>query len=128
MKGLICIICPIGCTLSIGENAENLSITGSKCQRGVVYAQEEIRAPKRTVTATCPIDGETNSAVRRVPVKTSSPCPREKISALLHDIYNTKIIIPVKMGDVVIANWMGEGFDIVATRSFEKPNLSVQNT
>jgi CxxC motif-containing protein len=80
---------------------------------------EEIRAPKRTVTATCAINGEKGgtASVRRAPVKTSSPCPREKISALLDDIYKVKITLPVKMGDIVIENWNGSKIDIVAARS-----------
>ena len=117
MKELTCIVCPIGCSLNIEENDAELSVTGNKCQRGVVYAQEEIRAPKRTVTATCTIDGETGGFVRRVPVKTSLPCPKEKISALLNDIYKAKVTLPVKVGDVVIANWKNEGIDIVSTRA-----------
>jgi len=129
MKELTCIVCPIGCQLSVEESGENLSVTGNGCQRGVVYAREEIRAPKRIVTATCQIEGEAGYVrqdvrqhvrhdVRRVPVKTSSPCLREKIPALLHDIYKTKVSLPVKAGDVVIADWMGEGINVIATRTF----------
>jgi CxxC motif-containing protein len=80
-----------------------------------VYAQEEVRAPKRTVTATCGIRG--GSTVRRVPVKTSSPCPKEKIPALLADVYQTVISLPVKAGDTILANWQNCGINIVATRS-----------
>ena len=126
MRNLTCIVCPIGCSLNVEEDAsaqENLSVTGNRCSRGAVYAREEIRAPKRIVTATCSIEGEAdfaNSAVsvRRVPVKTSSPCPREKITALLQDIYKTTVSLPVKSGDVVLADWNGEKIDIVATRTF----------
>jgi CxxC motif-containing protein len=120
MKELTCIVCPIGCSLNVKDESGELSITGNKCRRGGVYAQEEIRAPKRTVTATCKIDGETGTA-RRVPVKTSSPCPREMIPALLDDIYKARVTLPVKVGDVVIPNWKNEGIDIICTRT-----LSVQ--
>ena len=113
MRNLTCIVCPIGCTLDVDDN---LSVTGNRCQRGVVYAQEEICSPKRTVTATCSI---ASSQVRRLPVKTSSPCPREKIPALLADIYKIKFSLPVKTGDKIITNWNGEGIDIIATRTFD---------
>jgi CxxC motif-containing protein len=53
----------------------------------------------------------------RVPVKTSAPCPREKIPALLADIYNAKIKLPVKTGDLVIPDWNRSGIDVVVTRS-----------
>jgi len=115
MRNLTCIICPIGCSLDIEEASDNLSVTGNRCPRGVVYAQEEIRSPKRVVTATCQVGGE--AVVCRIPVKTSTACPREKITALLHDVYKTTVSIPVKAGDVVIADWKGEGIDVVATRT-----------
>ena len=120
MKNMTCIICPTGCFLEIDDAVspnDNLSVTGNKCQRGADYALEEIRSPKRTVTATALINAELKS-VRRIPVKTSSPCPREKISALLNDIYELKVSLPVKTGDVLIADWKGEGIDVIAARSF----------
>jgi len=124
MRNLTCIVCPIGCSLNVEEDAnspENLSVTGNRCPRGAVYAREEIRAPKRVVTATCRIKGEAGikdaGSVRRVPVKTSSPCLREKIPALLDDIYKTTVSLPVKAGDVVIAGWKGGEIDVVATRT-----------
>jgi CxxC motif-containing protein len=118
---LICVVCPVGCALKLEENAAGFSVTGNRCPRGETYAIEEIRAPKRTVTATCKIDSQYLDGeymrIRRVPVKTSSPCPREKIPALLDDIYKIRISLPVKAGDVVIADWNGEGIDVVAARS-----------
>jgi CxxC motif-containing protein len=124
MRNLTCIVCPIGCSLEVEENAsasdeniDNLYVTGNRCPRGAVYALEEIRAPKRIVTATCKIEGEAGHSVRRVPVKTVSPCPREKIPALLDDIYKLKIALPIKTGDILIENWNGEGIDVAATRT-----------
>jgi len=119
MRNLTCIVCPIGCSLDVEEDAnskDSLSVTGNRCPRGEVYALEEIRAPKRIVTATCRIEGDTRS-VRRAPVKTASPCPREKIPALLDDIYKIAVSLPVKAGDVVLAGWRGEEIDVVATRT-----------
>jgi len=122
---LTCIVCPVGCPMVVeprsGDSAPDVS--GNLCPRGAVYANEETRAPKRAVTATCAIAATPENgkrgpyAPRRVPVKTSTPCPREKIPALLADIYGTKISLPVKPGDVVIANWNDTGIDVVATRT-----------
>ncbi|MCL2801165.1 MAG: DUF1667 domain-containing protein [Treponema sp.] len=107
MVNLTCIVCPIGCALAV----ESMSVTGNKCARGKDYALEEITAPKRTVTATA------SCSKGRVPVKTSSPCPKEKISALLKDIYKTQVELPVKTGDVIISNWNEANIDIVAART-----------
>ncbi|MDR0320890.1 MAG: DUF1667 domain-containing protein [Treponema sp.] len=118
MRSLTCIVCPIGCSLEVDDSSpDNLSVTGNKCPRGAAYAVEEIRSPKRTVTAVCRAEGASGIDLR-VPVKTAVPCPKEKITALLHDIYKTKIRLPIKTGDKVIANWSGQGLDVVATRTF----------
>ena len=116
MKELICIVCPIGCSLIVDEGADLLAVSGNRCPRGEVYAQEEITAPKRVVTATC--SAAADGALRRIPVKTSVPCPKEKIKRLLADIYRVRIALPVRAGDIVIADWDGCGIDVVATRSF----------
>jgi len=97
-----------------------LFVKGNKCPRGVDYAIEEIRAPKRIVTATAfIITGEKTGSIRRIPVKTSVPCPREKISALLRDIYELKVALPVKTGAILISDWDGKGIDVVATRRID---------
>ena len=122
MRKLTCIVCPLGCSLEVqevsGQSEEdtNLNITGNRCHRGLTYAQEEIRSPKRIVTASCRINSD-NAAIKRLPVKTSVPCPKEKIPALLQDIYQTKINLPVRCGTAVISDWMGLGIDVIATRT-----------
>ena len=133
MRELTCIVCPIGCSLMVeeipaaGEGAPVLSVTGNRCPRGITYAQEEIRAPKRVVTATCGISfppGETGArrsltAPRRLPVKSSAPCPKEKINELLEDIYRLRVNLPVKAGEKLITDWKNSGIDVVAVRSLE---------
>ena len=123
MQNLTCIICPIGCFLTIEEKSDlDLNITGNKCQRGAVYAKEEIRDPKRVVTASCEIleisETETNIP-RRIPVKTILPCPKNRINDLLADLYRLKIKLPIKAGDSVLTNWQGTGINIVATRTIK---------
>ena len=117
---LTCLICPIGCTLEVKNSGaeEDFSVTGNGCVRGVNYALEEIRSPKRIVTATAAIQGEALS-VRRLPVKTSAPCPREKIPSLLRDIYEIKVSLPVRIGDILIADWNSEGINVIATRRID---------
>jgi CxxC motif-containing protein len=125
MRSLTCIVCPIGCSLSVEENANSeIIVTGNKCPRGNVYAQEEIKYPKRIVTASCKValskEDEMKLGVhRRIPVKTNSPCPKNMIDDLLKDIYNTNVKIPVTSGDVIISNWKETGIDVSVTRSME---------
>ncbi|MDR2535652.1 MAG: DUF1667 domain-containing protein [Treponema sp.] len=129
MNTLTCIVCPIGCSLNVEEGPQGadgfpaLTITGNNCHRGLGYAQEEIRAPKRVVTATCAIEpppastGHSLGFPRRVPVKTLSPCPKALINEVLADIYRLRLKPPVKAGEPVITDWQGTGITIVAVRS-----------
>ena len=128
MRNLTCIVCPMGCSLAVEEGEPGadgfpvLTITGNRCPRGAVYAQEEIRSPKRVLTATCAVAEDPAlpagfTGPRRVPVKTSGPCPREKIDALLKEIYQTRVQVPVRAGDKILPNWDGLGIDVVAVRS-----------
>jgi CxxC motif-containing protein len=127
MRSLTCIVCPIGCSLSVDEEAMGeLVVSGNKCPRGSVYAQEEIRSPKRVVTASCKVDVMNEEARlnlgahRRIPVKSNSPCPKNMIDDLLKDIYNTTIKLPVNAGDIIISNWKETGIDVSVTRSMGK--------
>lgn len=139
MRALTCIVCPIGCSLSVSETEKGeLEVTGNRCPRGAAYAVEEITAPKRVVTATCrlgPAGSCTESASsdpiyqrmrrhglcdpRRLPVKTSVPCPKEYINELLKDIYKIQVQPPVKRGDVIIKNWKNLGLDVIAVRALD---------
>ncbi|MDR1950554.1 MAG: DUF1667 domain-containing protein [Spirochaetaceae bacterium] len=126
MPSLICIVCPIGCHLvaeesprGAGEAPPSLTVTGNRCPRGAAYAQEEIRAPKRVVTATCSLGTELprRLSLRRIPVKSLSPCPKERIPALLSDIYRLRLTLPVKSGDVILPDWQGTGIDVAVVRT-----------
>ncbi len=148
MRELTCIVCPIGCRLSVEDAADGeLQVTGNRCPRGAAYAVEEIRSPKRVVTATCRLgaaascgDGSADEGAaeaagaaalsarlhrhglcepRRLPVKSSAPCPKDRIGELLADIYAAEVAPPVKSGDVVIPNWKGTGIDVVAVRALD---------
>jgi CxxC motif-containing protein len=142
MKTLTCIVCPMGCSLAVEEGPPEadgfpaLTVTGNRCPRGAVYAREEVRAPRRIVTATCGIGGDGlpgrdgagsgedaaewvlgPETPRRLPVKTAIPCPKEKIPALLADIYRIRVKPPVKAGDLILPDWQGSGIDVIAARS-----------
>lgn len=135
MRSLTCIVCPVGCALQAEvDPSGDVSVAGNRCPRGAAYAAEEIRAPKRTVTATCRLGpaaacSESASAgrlrrrglcdPRRLPVRTSAPCPRELVDDLLADIYAATAVPPVRRGDVVIGDWRGTGIDVVAARALD---------
>ena len=111
-KEYTCIVCPMGCLLTLTEQEGQVNISGNKCNRGEVYAKEEFISPKRVVTATCKSDKN-----MRIPVKSDKPVPKEYIFDLLDEIYNLNIKLPVKLGDIIINNYKELGINIISTRS-----------
>lgn len=111
-RKLTCIVCPKGCDLTVtfGDDGTIENISGFTCPRGKDYAYAECTAPVRTVTSTVRCaDGEV------VSVKTSRPVPKEKIFAVMDEINAVVADNSLKIGDVVIADVLGTGADVVAT-------------
>ena len=50
-REMICIMCPMGCNLTVTKNGDDITVTGNNCQRGVIFAKEELTCPKRIVTS-----------------------------------------------------------------------------
>ncbi len=110
-KNLTCIVCPMGCPLEVTiEDNKVISVSGNTCKRGEDYAASECTNPVRTVTTTI----KTTDGVC-VPVKTSKPIPKCEMMNLVNLIANTKISLPINIGDVIISNVYGA--DVVATKT-----------
>ena len=57
-KELICVVCPMSCKIEVTyENGKVTTITGYQCSRGKEYSQDEVVAPKRTLTTTVLLEG-----------------------------------------------------------------------
>lgn len=111
MKNLTCIMCPIGCQISVETAADgSLIVSGNTCKRGEVYAKQEVVSPQRVVTALFPLTG---GGV--VPCKTKGTVPKEKIFDVLKEIQAHNVSLPVSIGQVLIGDILGLGVDVVAT-------------
>ena len=111
-KELTCIVCPMGCSLTVELEGENIkSISGNTCPRGAVYAKNECLNPLRTVTSTVKCtDGSL------LPVKTSCPIAKDKIFECMKIINNKIISLPVSIGDVIIEDVFGSNIVAAADR------------
>lgn len=114
---LVCINCPKGCHLVVEKVNGEIKVTGNSCPRGEQYAINEMTNPLRTVTTTVSIISEIYD---RLPVITSSPVPKAKIMDVSRALKGVEVKAPIKMGDVVVADILGLGVDIVASKSIEK--------
>lgn len=115
---MICITCPMGCTLEVTHEGENLiNVDGNTCARGEAFVKEELTDPRRMVATTVKVKGGLHPLV---PVYTEAPFPKPKIFDLLKEIRKVEIDAPVEMEQVVLENPLGEGIDIVASRDMPK--------
>lgn len=112
MKELICIVCPRGCHLRV-DDEQDYAVTGNTCERGAVYARQELTHPTRVVTSTVRCTG---GAYPRCPVKTSAPLPKAYIVSALQTLNGVTVTAPVHVGDVVVPDLCGTGIAFVATR------------
>lgn len=113
-RRLSCIVCPMSCTIDVQMlDGAVTSVTGFTCPRGEKYAREEVTAPKRMLTTTVKVkDGE----LPLLPVISKAALPKERIMECARLLSNVEVKAPVHEGDVVLANILGLGVDIVAVR------------
>ena len=111
---LICITCPMGCTLDVTHEGDTIvNIEGNTCKRGEDYAKEELTNPQRMVTTTVRVAGGLHPLM---PVYTSAPIPKARIFDLLADIRKVEIQAPIRVGDVVLEDVVDTDVDVLASR------------
>ena len=111
----LCIGCPLGCRLEVDEDEEGqiVEVRGFSCKIGKIYAEQEHVAPQRMVTTTVDISG---ALYARLPVKTSAPVPKGAVIDVCRALRAQTVRAPVRMGDVIVANVLNTGADVIATR------------
>ena len=118
IKKLTCINCPVGCSLKVEMDGENvICVSGNTCRRREIYARKEVTNPTRIVTSTVKVVNGTSGTVS---VKTKEDIPKEKIFVCVQALRGIEVQAPVHIGDVILENVAGTGVDIVATRNVEK--------
>lgn len=122
-KNLTCINCPIGCSLTIRMEGEQvIKVSGNTCKRGEIYARKEVTNPTRIVTSTVKV---VNGKSDMVSVKTKEDISKGKIFDCIRALKNVQVEAPVRIGDVIVKNIADTGVDVVATKNVE---LSRKNT
>lgn len=118
-KYLTCIGCPMGCQLTVTfepGNRDSVKVTGNTCQKGVLYAIDEVTNPTRTVTGTIALS---NRAGIVVPVKTKGNVPKDKIFEVAEQLKKLSAEAPVRIGEIACANICGTGTDLVFTKNID---------
>ena len=111
-----CVICPNGCEIEVetSEQGEIVNITGAGCKRGVAYARQETVCPRRTLSSSIRV---INGEEPLVSVRLTSSVPRDELMRVMEAIRGAKTEAPVQTGSCLIANVLGLGSDVIATKS-----------
>ena len=108
--------------------ADAIEVSGHQCDKGVGFAEEEILRPKRNLATSIPARAEAGAAGTLpargtasllISVRLSARVPRETIFPILAEIAKLRPALPVRRGQVLIANVLGTGVDVIATRTVE---------
>ncbi len=114
----LCIGCPLGCRLEVdAEDGQVVEVRGYGCKRGQAFAVQEHTDPQRSVTTTVSVAG---GLWPRLPVKTADTVPKDSVIDVCRALHDLRIEAPVALGDVVLADVLGTGVDVVATRDMPR--------
>ena len=116
LRRMTCIVCPIGCSLEVGESDGKIRVRGCRCAKGRQYGIDETVNPVRTITSTVLC---LNAPRPLVPVRTSAPIPKARIMECMAEIRKARVTAPVRAGDVIIRGVLGLDVNIVATDDME---------
>ena len=105
---LTCIMCPMGCELTVTKKGGDILVSGNNCIRGDKYGKEEVTAPKRVLTALV----KTKDGV--LPVKTTAPIPKDMLFKVNAEIGKLNLT-SAKFGQVIIKNVLNLGVDVIVT-------------
>ncbi|MCL2487472.1 MAG: DUF1667 domain-containing protein [Oscillospiraceae bacterium] len=121
---ITCIVCPVGCRIQATENGGDITVTGHQCKRGEDYARREFTAPARDFATTVALTDA--GSLRRLPVRASSPVPKEKVIDCVRALRGVTVAAPVQIGQVIAENIAGTGVNVIATRSIHNSQCIIQ--
>ena len=114
----LCIGCPLGCRLEVEElGGGNVEVRGQSCKKGEVFGKQEHLDPRRVVTTTVAVEG---GVWPRLPVKTGGEVPKGAVIAVCRLLHGLNLEAPVAIGQVIAADVLGTGVDVVASRDLPR--------
>lgn len=117
MREMVCIVCPVGCALTVEQNGEKISVRGNACPKGAAFAREEVLDPKRTLTTTVRVAGGKTPLTS---VRSTSPVKKGEMRELVRQLNGITLTAPVAIGQVILAGAGENRAAIVATRRVDK--------
>lgn len=117
-KEFYCTVCPSEChlTVALDDNGGVASVSGNSCPRGARFGRQEAICPMRVLTSTVCLEGA-QTGEPLIPVRTREAIPLSLQTQAMGAIRERRVMAPLKMGDVVLANVCDTGVDIIASCS-----------
>ncbi|MBQ7488466.1 MAG: DUF1667 domain-containing protein [Clostridia bacterium] len=113
-----CIVCPNGCEIETEyEGTQVLSVTGNLCPKGKTYVTQELVDPRRTIATSVRV---LNGTMPLTSVRLTNAVPKDRIFDVMDEINRQTLTAPVRIGDVVIADVLGLGSDVIVTKNIDK--------
>jgi CxxC motif-containing protein len=112
VKSLVCIQCPLGCSLEASRHDGEITVTGNKCSKGDDYAREELTNPVRTLTTTVKTGFPD---FPRLPVRTNREVPLKSIFLIMEAVNAVLVEKRLQPGDLVLNNLPGTDAALIAT-------------
>lgn len=117
-KEMECIVCPNGCLLEVELSGDSEitvdEIAGHHCDKGPMWAEQEIVRPVRNISSSIPVSG---GDFPLVSVRTDAPIPVKSIMDVMKIVKTAKAVAPVSIGDIMIARPAGTDCNLIATRN-----------
>lgn len=108
----VCIMCPIGCSLTITSKDTEVTVEGHQCKRGEVYGTQEVTNPMRTVTTSVSIRG---GEMPRISLRTAAEVPKSLMFEVVKAMKSIHLKAPIHVGEVVLENVAKTSVMVVAT-------------
>jgi len=112
VKNLICIQCPLGCSLKAVWQSGEISVAGHKCSKGAVYAREELINPCRTLTTTVKTSFPD---FPRLAVRTNREVPLKSFFMIMKAANSLVVKKRLRPGEPVVENLPGTDASLIAT-------------
>jgi len=113
-REFICVVCPVGCTISATiEDGRLVEASGQACKRGIAFVNEELTDPRRMLTTTVQVVG---GRLPLVPVRSSEALPKGILLQVAAELREVVLEAPVGEHQTVIEDVFGTGVDIITSR------------
>lgn len=109
---ICCVVCPMGCEITVLDKDGTLSTSGQGCPRGEVYAKSEYTAPVRILTTTVKAEGYSTPVIS---VRSSKPIPKERLMECMEVLHHICVSEPFIIGRSIVNNILDTGADIILT-------------